>query len=150
MNDRKEKAVESSQNFAVNHFDGWIKKNRLLGERYPETLAHWMRARNALKDGALTPVQEELVCLGLKISTRCKNVETTTVRAMQAGATAQHIAEVVGMCMLIHGMVTYVECGVRALKTAEDYEADPEGVIKRVEALRGGEMSALRSYEERR
>lgn len=147
MNDKKEKTVESLRDFAVKHFDGWIKKNRLLGEKYPETMEHWMRARTALKDGALTPMEEELVALGLKISTRQKDVETNTIRAMQAGATALQIAEVAGAAMLIHGMVTYVEAGVRALKIAEDYEADPEGTIKRVEELRGGEMSALRFYE---
>jgi len=107
-----------------------------------------MRAQVALKDGALTTRQEELVALALKISTRHKDVETNTIRAMQAGATAQQIADIAGIAMLIHGMVTYVEAGVRALKIAEDYEADPEGTVKRVEEMRGGEMSDLRIYEQ--
>lgn len=147
MTNKKEKAVESLRDYAVKYFDGWIKKNRLMGERYPEALEHWMRARAALKDGALTPMEEELVALGLKISTRHRDVETNTIRAMQAGATALQIAEVVSTAMAIHGMVTYVEAGIRALKIAEDYEADPEATVRRVEELRGGEMSDLRTYE---
>lgn len=143
MNDKKENAVESLRDFATKHFDGWKMKYRLMGDKYPETMEHTMRARVALNDGSLTTKEVELVTLGLEISNCHKDVETQTVRAMQAGATAQQIAEVVGICMLKHGMLTYQEAGVRVLKTAEDYEADPESTIKRVEELRGGEMSGL-------
>jgi len=147
MNDKKENAVSRLSDFATKHFGGYIKKYRLMGEKYPEAMEHMMRARVALNDGALTPKEEALVTLGLDISKLHNDVESQTVKAMQAGATAQQIAEVVGICMLKHGMVTYQEAGVRVLKTAEDYEADPEGTVKRVEEMRGGEMSSLRYHD---
>jgi alkylhydroperoxidase/carboxymuconolactone decarboxylase family protein YurZ len=148
MNDKKENAITSLRDFATQHFNGWKEKYRLMSDKYPETLEHMMRARVALNDGALTTKEAELITLGLEISKLHNDIETQTVRAMQAGATAQQVAEVVGICMLTHGMVTYEEAGVRALKTAEDYETDPEGAIKRVEALRGGEMSGLRFHDQ--
>ncbi|MBN1664355.1 MAG: carboxymuconolactone decarboxylase family protein [Deltaproteobacteria bacterium] len=148
MNDKKENDMTSLREFAAQHFNGWKEKYRLMGDKYPETMERMMRARVALNDGALKTKEVELITLGLDISKLHNDVETQTVRAMQAGATAQQVAEVVGICLLKHGMVTYEEAGVRALKTAEDYEADPEGAIKRVEALHGGVMSGLRFHDQ--
>jgi alkylhydroperoxidase/carboxymuconolactone decarboxylase family protein YurZ len=148
MNDKKENAVTSLREFATQHFNGWKEKYRLIGDKYPETLEQMMRARVALNDGALTTKEVELINLGLDISKLHNDIETQTIRAMRAGATARQIAEVVGICLLKHGMVTYEEAGVRALKTAEDYKADPEGAIRRVEAVRGGEMTGLRFHDQ--
>jgi hypothetical protein len=45
------------------------------------------------------------------------------VRAIKAGATVEQVAEVVSLCIMIGGMLTFQESGKFALKAAEDAAA---------------------------
>ncbi len=126
MSDPKEKAMASLRDYCNTYFGGMMEHHQLMARHYPECLEHWMRARQSLfkepPEGALSLREKELVILGLEITARHKDVEFHTRKAMEAGATAQQIAEVAGICMLLSGMVTFVEAGQRALRAAEEYE----------------------------
>lgn len=100
-----------------------------MARHFPDCIEHWLRARDAIskppsEGGALTEREKELVIVGMEIATRHKSIEHHTRKAMEAGATAREVAEVAGLCIMIEGMVTYVECGERAVLVAEAYEAE--------------------------
>lgn len=112
------------------YFQGFKKKSELMSHYYPEMYEHWvlmaLATRSNQNAGGLTLRQRELIVIAMEICMRHRDVEGHTLIAMRAGATSQQIAAVVGICMAIHGMYSYDERGVRALKAAIDYEADPK------------------------
>lgn len=127
-----------------------MKRRELMDRYYPELFEHWSRARLCMisKDhGGLSLCERELVVLAMEMCMRHRDVETHTLLAMRAGVTSKQIAAVVGICMAIHGMYSYDERGVRALKTAEDYDADPAATIKRVVELRGGYEGSMQPHD---
>ena len=76
-------------------------------------------------DGQLPLKVKELVILAIECAARrSKTPPTSHVhKAMDAGATTREIAEVVSLCIMLTGMLTYQECGRFILEDAEAYEA---------------------------
>jgi alkylhydroperoxidase/carboxymuconolactone decarboxylase family protein YurZ len=85
-------------------------------------------AFNTGPGAALTTREKELIILAIEIATRKTNPPPTghTRRAIAAGATVTEIAEVVSLCIMIAGMLTYHESGVHVLRLAEELAAERE------------------------
>ncbi|MBN1664354.1 MAG: carboxymuconolactone decarboxylase family protein [Deltaproteobacteria bacterium] len=128
---------------------GGMKRTELMDRYFPDLLKHWGKARLSMlnKEGGLSLCDRELIILGMEICMRHRDVEAHTVLALVSGATSKQIAAVVGLCMAVHGMYSYDERGVRALKTAEDYDADPEAAILKVNNLRGGYDASMQPHD---
>ncbi|MBI4277835.1 MAG: carboxymuconolactone decarboxylase family protein [Armatimonadetes bacterium] len=95
-----------------------------LIERCPEAVYHWAEARRAVLGDdaktALSPKVKELVILGIEVATRKVNDPPMghARMAVDAGATVQEVAEVIALCLLLGGMMTFRESGRFALKAA--------------------------------
>jgi alkylhydroperoxidase/carboxymuconolactone decarboxylase family protein YurZ len=102
---------------------GW----EVLARYRPEVLEGYLGLRQAAFNtgpkAALTAREKELVITAIEVA-RTKTNEPPTFhakKAIDAGATVEEIAEVVSLCILIGGMLTYQESGKHALKAAEEY-----------------------------
>jgi len=121
----EEKSMERVREYCAKYFGKVLDHHELLGRYYPECLEKWMGARQSLfkepPDGALTLREKELVIVAIEIALRKPDVGGHTRRAIDAGATVKEIAEIAGLCILLAGMITFVESGQNALKVAEEY-----------------------------
>ncbi len=99
----------------------------LLARFQPEVFASYMSMRRGLfrtpPDGALDRKTKELVILGVECMARKTNPPPTghTRKAIEAGATPEEIAEVVGLCIMLGGMITFRESGRFVLKEAVEH-----------------------------
>lgn len=97
-----------------------------LAEHRPEVFHGYIALRRAAfntgPDAALPPKIKELMILAIEIATRKTNPPPVghTRRAMAAGATVAEIAEVVSLCLMIGGMLTYHEAGWPVLQLAQE------------------------------
>lgn len=99
----------------------------LLAQFQPEVFASYMSMRRGLfqapPDGALDRKTKELVILGIECMGRKTNPPPTghTRKAIEAGATPAEIAEVVGLCIMLGGMITFRESGRFVLREAVEH-----------------------------
>jgi alkylhydroperoxidase/carboxymuconolactone decarboxylase family protein YurZ len=112
---------------------GYYKDKDVEGEfemlaRYqPNVFASYMAMREALfrepPDGALDHKTKELVILGIECVARKTNPPPTghTRKAIEAGATPEEVAEVVGLCIMLGGMITFRESGRFVLREAVEH-----------------------------
>jgi alkylhydroperoxidase/carboxymuconolactone decarboxylase family protein YurZ len=117
----------------------------LLARYRPEVLSGYLGLRQAAfntgRGAALTEREKELVIVAIEVA-RTKTNEPPTFhakKAIDAGATVAELAEVVSLCILIGGMLTYQESGKHALRAAEDYAASlarPSGRARKTRARR--------------
>jgi alkylhydroperoxidase/carboxymuconolactone decarboxylase family protein YurZ len=93
----------------------------------PEVFQGYIALRQAAfntgPQAALSPKMKELIILAIEVGCRKTNPPPLghTRRAMEAGATVAEIAEVVSLCIMIAGMLTYHESGMHVLHAAEEY-----------------------------
>jgi len=122
----KDKSMEMVREYCKEYFGKMLEHHEYLGRYYPEALEKWFEARKSLFEeppvGALTLREKELITVAIEITARKPNVGFHTRKAMEAGATAKEIAEVAGICILLVGMITYVESGNTSVRVAEEYE----------------------------
>jgi alkylhydroperoxidase/carboxymuconolactone decarboxylase family protein YurZ len=96
----------------------------MLAEFRPDVVEGYLNLRRAVRDsevpGGLTPRERELVILAIE----CARMKTNPppVRharhAIEAGATPMEVADVVSLCIMISGMLSYAESGRHVLKAA--------------------------------
>lgn len=62
----------------------------------------------AMKDGAISAREKELVALGISMAVRCEPcIYTHAEKALKAGATRQQIVEAAGVAVMMQGGPTY-------------------------------------------
>lgn len=99
----------------------------LLSQFQPEVFASYMSMRSGLfqtpPDGALDRKTKELVILGIECMARKTNPPPVghTRKAIESGATPKEISEVVGLCIMLGGMITFRESGRFVLREAVDH-----------------------------
>jgi alkylhydroperoxidase/carboxymuconolactone decarboxylase family protein YurZ len=100
----------------------------ILSRYYPEVLHGYITLRKAAKNNPRSVLPDhirELIIVAIECARTKVNGPPTghAVRAIKAGATVEQVAEVVSLCILIGGMLTFQESGKFALKAAEDAAA---------------------------
>ena len=100
----------------------------ILSRYYPEVLHGYIGLRKAAKSNPrlqLTDAMRELIIVAIECARTKTNPPPTghAIRAIKAGATVEQVAEVVSLCILIGGMLTYQESGRHALRAAEETAA---------------------------
>jgi len=64
--------------------------------------------QSAMKNGAITPAEKELIALGIGLAVRCENCIYAHVQsALNAGATREQILEAAGVAVMMQGGPTY-------------------------------------------
>jgi alkylhydroperoxidase/carboxymuconolactone decarboxylase family protein YurZ len=97
-----------------------------LARNNPGAFIGYMTLRKGIFEapsGALSLKNKELVILAIECALRKTNPPPVyhAQRAVAAGATVDEIAEVVSICIMISGMLTYQESGRFVLEEAERY-----------------------------
>jgi alkylhydroperoxidase/carboxymuconolactone decarboxylase family protein YurZ len=123
--------LEASWSYARRYYgEGVTEVLGPLARHRPEVFHGYITLRqgvfNTGEGAALSPKVKELMILAIEIATRKTNPPPTghTRRAVAAGATVQEIAEVVSLCLMIGGMLTYHEAGWPVLQLAEELVAE--------------------------
>jgi AhpD family alkylhydroperoxidase len=103
-----------------------LNKERLgLIEKYkkvlPQTIAAELKVGElAYADGALSTKQKRLIALGVALARGCTNcILGQTMRALEAGATADEILEATGVAVAIGGTMGMAE-SLRVVKLLEE------------------------------
>ncbi len=127
----------SNSYYRLKHEEGPIEKVvakdpigwDLLARYRPEVLEGYLALRQAAFNtgpgAALTEREKELIIVAIEVA-RTKTNEPPRFhakKAIDAGATVEEIAEVVSLCIIIGGMLTYQESGKHSLRAAEEYAA---------------------------
>jgi len=126
-----EEQIEEAWRYATEYYKDPKLRDTLgiLAKYRPEVFYGYMKLRqgafNTGPEAALSTKVKELVIIAIEVATRKTNPPPVghTRRAIQAGATVEEIAEVVSLCLLICGMLTYHESGMHVLKAAEEFAA---------------------------
>jgi alkylhydroperoxidase/carboxymuconolactone decarboxylase family protein YurZ len=95
----------------------------LLARFQPQVFTSYMSMRRGLftqPHGHLDAKYKELIILGIECMGRKTNPPPVghTRRAIEAGATPEEISEVVGLCIMLGGMITFRESGRFVLREA--------------------------------
>jgi alkylhydroperoxidase/carboxymuconolactone decarboxylase family protein YurZ len=91
--------------------DAYINTRKAAFEQYADT------------EGRLSRKNRELVILGMEIMSRKNPPPTFHARkAVEAGATIGELVDVIGLCIMIGGMITYQDAGQFVLKEAVEHQ----------------------------
>lgn len=105
----------------------------MLARYRPEVFHGYITLRRAAFNdeptAALAPKIKELIILAIEIARTKTNPPPVghAKHAIDSGATPAEIAEVVSLCVLIGGMLTYQESGRHVLRAAEERYAELRG-----------------------
>lgn len=124
-----DEGVAAAWNYARSYYqDPEVEREfQLLAEFQPAVFTSYMSMRSGLfqtpPDGALDRKTKELVILGIECIARKTNPPPLghTRKAIEAGATPKEVSEVVGLCIMLGGMITFRESGRFVLREAVDY-----------------------------
>ena len=125
--------IAEAWSYAREYYDDGpaIESFELLAEHTPEVFEGYISLRRgAFKTpemgGALSLREKELAILAIECMARKVNPPPTfhARKAVEAGATLPQIAEVVALCIMIGGMLTYQEAGKFVLMAARERAAE--------------------------
>jgi alkylhydroperoxidase/carboxymuconolactone decarboxylase family protein YurZ len=132
--------MESSADLAQASTDGYVAEYytdaptadsfSLLKEHAPHLLDSYVASRKVAFEGTvdepgrLSRKDRELVILGMEIMAR-KNPPPVfhAQKAVESGATIEEIVDVIGLCIIIGGMITYQDAGQFVLREAVEHLA---------------------------
>ena len=100
---------------------------RALRERIPEVFEGYMGTRSAvMTDGSLDVKTKELIALAISVSKQCDGCIASHARgAAREGATADEVAEAIGVAILMDGGPGTVH-GARAMAAFEEFASPDE------------------------
>ena len=107
-----------------------IRDFELLARYRPQVFEGYIGLRQAAfntgESAALSPKLKELIILAIEIARTKTNPPPVghARKAIESGATPAEVAEVVSLCILIGGMLTYQESGRFVLRAAEERAAE--------------------------
>lgn len=94
---------------AQNYYANNARANRPVREAMPDLIkAFGGLHQAAMKPGALTAAEKELIALGIGLAVRCENCIYSHVQAaLKQGATREQILETAGVAVMMQGGPTY-------------------------------------------
>jgi len=120
--------MDEAWSYARGYYEN-VDHYELLARYRPEVVHGYMTLRQAAfntgEGAALSERYKELAILAIEIG-RCKTNPPPVGharKAIDAGATPSEVAEIVSLCIMIGGMLTYREAGRFALQEAEEHYA---------------------------
>jgi alkylhydroperoxidase/carboxymuconolactone decarboxylase family protein YurZ len=125
MNKRNVEAdLEAVRAYSMDYYGEVLESYERLARYRPEVLVDWIRLRRTIfeaPDAKGLDVRElELISTAIEIIAHKPNPDRHAKLAVEAGATVKQVADVVSLCILLGGMMTYIVSGQHALKAAEN------------------------------
>lgn len=123
--DESEKAIKEAKEYWANYYRSYPEQYDRFAEYNSDIIAYWTKFRSSTwkvpgKGGHLPLKFKELLAVGIEVAT-CKLDVGHVEAAINAGATLEEFAEVLGICIMLAGMMTYETGGKDVLKRAEAY-----------------------------
>ncbi len=110
--------------YSMTYYGEVLESYERLARYRPEVLVDWIQLRRTIFESndskGLSLKDLELISTAVEIIAHKPNPDRHAKLAIEAGATVQQVADVVSLCILLGGMMTYIVSGQRALKAAED------------------------------
>jgi len=135
MSEKKIGSMDDIREYCMDYYGRVPEAYETMGRYLPDTMMNWIELRKSIfknNPGGLTMREKELISLAIEITARKPKqqtgAETHAKLAIKNGATVTQISEVVAICMLLAGMMTYIVSGHTALKTAEEYNEELENL----------------------
>ncbi len=118
-----EKAMEEAREYWLSYYKIKPEQYERLGKYLPDVMSSWTNFRRSTwkipGEGGVLPFKfKELLAVGIEVA-QCKQHVGHVERAIDNGATVDEIAEVLGICIMLGGMMTYETGGKDVLKRAE-------------------------------
>jgi len=118
-----EKAMNEAREYWDSYYGIRPEQYERLGKYNPDIMASWTKFRSTTwkvpGEGGHLPFKfKELLAVGIEVA-QCKQHVGHVERAIDGGATVDEIAEVLGICIMLGGMMTYETGGRDVLKRAE-------------------------------
>ena len=115
--------LEAVRKYSMEYYGEVLESYERLARYRPEVLVDWIQLRRTIfesKDGNGLGLKElELISTAVEIIAHKPNPDRHAKLAIEAGATVRQVADVVSLCILLGGMMTYIVSGQHALKAAE-------------------------------
>ncbi len=116
--------LEAVRAYSMAYYGELLPSYERLARYRPEVLVDWINLRRTIfetkGDEGLTLRDLELISTAIEIIAHKPNPDRHARLAIEAGATVRQVADVVSLCILLGGMMTYMVSGQHALKAAED------------------------------
>jgi alkylhydroperoxidase/carboxymuconolactone decarboxylase family protein YurZ len=124
MNDN-EKNIEEARKYWKGYYRNYPEQYERFAKYNSDIIANWTKFRGSTwkvpgEGGHLSLKFKELLAVGIEVAT-CKLDVGHVEASIDAGVTLEELAEVLGICIMLGGMMTYETGGKDVLKRAEAY-----------------------------
>src|SRR4051812_16542727 len=102
--------LEAVRNYSREYYGEVLESYERLARYRPEVLVDWIDLRRTIfesKDG-LGLKELELISTAVEVIAHKPNPDRHAKLAIDAGATVREVADVVSLCILLGGMMTYI------------------------------------------
>lgn len=115
--------LEAVRKYSMEYYGEVLESYERLARYRPEVLVDWIQLRRTIfesqKGRGLGVKELELISTAVEIIAHKPNPDRHAKLAIDAGASVREVADVVSLCILLGGMMTYIVSGQHALKAAE-------------------------------
>lgn len=124
MSERNVEAdLEAVRKYSMEYYGEVLDSYERLARYRPEVLVDWINLRRTIfetPEGSGLSLREiELISTAVEVIAHKPNPDRHAKLAIEAGASVRQVADVVSLCILLGGMMTYIVSGQHALKAAE-------------------------------
>jgi hypothetical protein len=116
--------LEAVRAYSKAYYGEVLESYERLSRYRPDVLVDWINLRRTLFEsedsGGLSLREFELVSTAIEIVAHKPNPDRHARLAIDAGATVRQVADVVSVCILLGGMMSYIVSGQHALRAAEE------------------------------
>ena len=120
--------LEAVREYSKAYYGEVLESYERLARYRPDVLVDWIDLRRTLfesaEPGGLTVRDFELIATAIEVIAHKPNPDRHAKLAIEAGATVRQVADVVSLCILLGGMMTYIVSGQHALRAAEARAAE--------------------------
>ncbi|MGH8617413.1 MAG: carboxymuconolactone decarboxylase family protein [Burkholderiales bacterium] len=118
-----ESELEDVRKYSKEYYGEILESYERLARYRPEVMVDWVKLRRTVfesKDPDGLSLREiELLATAVEIIAHKPNPDRHAKLAIDAGATVKQVADMVSLCIVLGGMMTYIVSGQHALKAAE-------------------------------
>ena len=119
----KEASLKKFREYCIEYFGEVPEHHERMAKYTPDIITSWVNFRSTTwkkpEEGGHLPIKfKELLAVGIETATMKAHVGHVE-KAIDAGATVEEVAEVLGICIMLAGMESYAIGGKGALERAE-------------------------------
>lgn len=116
--------LEAVREYSRSYYGEVLQSYERLARYRPDVLVDWIDLRRSIFEGGgpggLSLRDLELISTAIEVIAHKPNPDRHARLAIEAGATVREVADVVSLCVLLGGMMTYIVSGQHALRAAEE------------------------------